>query len=138
MKSEINISAHGLQITRVLDAPRHEVFGWWAEAEKLQQWSGCEGATKCEVVMDFRVGGSFTQKMQIAVNGGSCEFSFTGTYQEIVVPERISYRADLAQAKTRITIEFFGQDDRTKIVLTQDGFADLGSCKIVSQGTGIA
>jgi len=135
MKSEVNITGKRLQITRVFDAPRADVFGWWAQAEKLQQWSGCKEATKCEVVMDFHVGGSFTQKMQIAVNGRTCEFSLIGTYEEIVVPERISYRADLGQGITRIMVEFFDQGDGTRVVLTQDGFADLGSCKIVSQGT---
>jgi uncharacterized protein YndB with AHSA1/START domain len=150
MKSELNIAGKHLQITRVFDAPRAEVFDWWAQAEKLQQWSGCKEATRCEVVMDFRVGGSFTQKMQIAVDGGMCEFSFIGTYEEIVVPERISYRADLGQGITRMIVEFFdlgdrnqgdrnqgdrNQGDRTRVVLTQDGFRDPGSRKIVSQGT---
>jgi uncharacterized protein YndB with AHSA1/START domain len=135
MKSEVNITGQRLQIIRVFDAPRAEVFDWWARAEKLQQWSGCKEATRCEIVMDFRVGGSFTQKMQIAVNGGTCGFSFIGTYEEIVVPERISYSADLGQGATRVIIEFFDQGDRTRVVLTQDGFADPGSCRIVSQGT---
>jgi uncharacterized protein YndB with AHSA1/START domain len=62
MKCEISIGGNRLQITRVFDAPRHLVFGWWPQAEKLRQWSGCKEATKCEIVMDFRVGGSFTQK----------------------------------------------------------------------------
>jgi uncharacterized protein YndB with AHSA1/START domain len=135
MKSEMNISGQRFEITRVFDAPRAEVFNWWAQAEKLQQWSGCKEAIGCEVIMDFRVGGSFTQKMQIAVAGGTCEFSFTGTYEEIVVPERIVYRADLGQGITRIIIEFFDQGDQTRVVLTQDGFADQSSSQIVSQGT---
>ena len=136
MKSEENIPGQRFQITRVFVAPRAEVFNWWAHAEKLQQWSGCKEAIGCEVVMDFRVGGSFTQKMQIAVAGGTCEFSFTGTYEEIVVPERISYRANLGQGITRVIVDFFDQGRQTKVVvLTQDGFADLGACKIVSQGT---
>ena len=49
MKSEVRISGHRLQITRVFDAPRPQVFGWWTQAEKLQQWSGCKGATSCEI-----------------------------------------------------------------------------------------
>lgn len=75
MKSEVRISGNRLQITRVFDAPRHLVFGWWTQAEKLQQWSGCKDATRCEIDMDFRAGGSFTQKMQIAGKG---EFTFAG------------------------------------------------------------
>src|ERR1700675_2125632 len=94
MKSEVKISGNRLQITRVFDAPRQLVFAWWTQAEKLQQWSGCKAATKCEIEMDFRVGGSFTQKMHIA---GAGEFSFTGKYDEIVEPERISYHADFGR-----------------------------------------
>lgn len=135
MKSEVNTTAKRLQVTRVFDTPRAEVFEWWARADKLQQWSGCKEVTRCEVAMDFRVGGSFTQKMQIAVDGGTCEVSFIGTYEEIVVPERIAYRVDLGKGLTRVIVEFFDHGDRTRIVLTQDGFADPGSCKIVSQGT---
>jgi len=135
MSSEVNITGQVLQITRVFEAPRADVFDCWAKAEKLQRWSGCKEATGCEVAMDFRVGGSFTQKMQIAVNGGTCEFSFTGTYDEIVAPEKICYRADLGRGIIRVTVEFFEQGEQTRVVLTQDGFADEGSCKIVSQGT---
>jgi uncharacterized protein YndB with AHSA1/START domain len=135
MKSEISISGNRLQITRVFDAPRHLVFSWWAQAEKLQQWSGCKETTKCEIDMDFRVGGSFTQKMQIAVNGGTCEFSFSGKYDEIVKPERIVYHADFGQAVTRVVVEFFEQGQSTKVVLTHEQCPDEIFCKTVSQGT---
>jgi Activator of Hsp90 ATPase homolog 1-like protein len=75
LKSEVQISGNRVTITRTFNAPRHIVFGYWTKADKLQQWSGCKGATKCEIEMDFRVGGTFTQKMQIA---GAGEFSFSG------------------------------------------------------------
>src|SRR6266478_7966072 len=121
MKSEVMISSNRLQITRVFDAPRQLVFAWWTQAEKLQQWSGCKAATKCEIEMDFRVGGSFTQKMQIA---GAGEFSLTGKYDEIVEPERIIYRANLGPAITKVMVEFFEQGKGTKVVLTHEGFPD--------------
>jgi len=132
MKSEVKISGNRIQITRVFDAPRPLVFAWWTQAEKLQQWSGCKAATKCEIEMDFRVGGSFTQKMHIA---GAGEFSFTGKYDEIVEPERISYHADFGQAITRVVVEFFEQGNRTRVVLTHDGFPNESFCKTVSEGT---
>jgi uncharacterized protein YndB with AHSA1/START domain len=132
MKSEVKITGKRIQITRMFDAPRRAVFGWWAQAEKLQQWSGCKDATKCEIKMDFRVGGSFTQKMVIGEKG---EFVLTGTYDEIVEPERISYRVALGPAMTHVTVEFFEDGARTKVVLTHDGFPDDFTCKMVSQGT---
>lgn len=135
MNQEMRMLSDGFEMSRVFDAPRAEVFGWWSEAEKLAQWSGCKETTHCEVAMDFRPGGSFTQKMQVAVNGGSCEFTFTGHYEEIVVPERIRYRADLGGGVIRILAEFFDLGDRTKMVLTQTGFPDPNACKFVTQGT---
>jgi uncharacterized protein YndB with AHSA1/START domain len=134
VKSEIKISGNRLQITRIFDAPRESVFRWWSEAELLQQWSGCKDATRCEVEMDFRVGGSFKQTMQIA-NAGK-PFTIYGTYEEIVIPKRIRYRLDMGMAVTQVLIEFFEEGKRTKVVLVQDGFPNGESCKIVSHGTG--
>jgi uncharacterized protein YndB with AHSA1/START domain len=135
MKSEVTISGDRLEITRVFDAPRQLVFGWWTEAEKLQQWSGCKEATKCEISMDFRVGGSFTQKMQLLVNAEACEFSLSGIYDEIVEPERIVYRANFGHAIARVIVEFFEQGRGTKVVLTHEGCPDEFFSKTVSQGT---
>jgi uncharacterized protein YndB with AHSA1/START domain len=135
MKSEVRIDGNRLQITRVFDAPRHLVFGWWTEAEKLQQWSGCKEATKCEIAMDFRVGGSFTQKMQLFVNGEACEFSLSGAYDEIVEPEKIVYHANFGHAITRVIVEFFEQGQGTKVVLTHEGCPDEFFSRTVSQGT---
>jgi uncharacterized protein YndB with AHSA1/START domain len=108
------------------------VFSWWTQAEKLQQWSGCKEATRCEITMDFREGGGFTQKMHIA---GAGEFSFSATYDEIVEPERIAYHAHFGPTVMSIVVEFFEQGEQTRVVLTQEGFPDENSCKTVSQGT---
>ena len=135
MKSDVKISGNRLQITRVFEAPRYLVFGCWTQSEKLQQWSGCKAATRCEVVMDFRVGGSFTQKMELAINGKACEFTVTGTYDEIVEPERIVYHANFGFAITRVIVEFFAQGQGTKVVITHEECPDDVFTKNVSQGT---
>jgi uncharacterized protein YndB with AHSA1/START domain len=132
MKSEVTITGNRLQITRVFGAPRNVVFGWWSTAEKLQQWSGCKEMTRCEVEMDFRPGGGFTQKMQIS---GAGEFTLTGTYEEIVEPELIVYRANLGMAITKVTVEFLEHGKGTKVVLTHEGLPNEFLCKTVSQGT---
>ena len=132
MKSEVKITGKQLQITRIFDAPRDLVFSFWTQADKLQQWSGCKETTKCEIVMDFRVGGTFTQKMQIT---GAGEFTFTGKYDEIIEPEKISYHADMGPMTTHVVVEFIEEGGRTKVVLTQNGLPDEFLCKTVSQGT---
>lgn len=135
MKPDVKVSGNRLQITRLFDAPRELVFSWWTQPEKLQQWSGCKEATRCQVQMDFRVGGSFTQKMEIAPpTGGACEFTITGTYDEIVAPEKISYRLDFGAAVSRVTVDFFEHGNQTKLVLTHDGLPDASFLKNVSQG----
>jgi len=132
MKSEIQVQDNLLRLTRVLDAPRSLVFGWWTTAEKLQQWFGAPGMTKCEIEMDFRVGGSFKQKMQIA---GVGEFSSNAVYEEIVVPEKIVYRANFGTTSTLVTVEFFDLGKQTRLVLTHEGTIDESFIKKVSQGT---
>ena len=127
-----------LQITRTFDAPRSEVFRWWAEAEKLQQWSGCKQCVESEVEMDFRVGGTMRQKMKLLVNGRLCDFVLNATYEEIVVPERIRYVLDTGQQRIQVRIEFFdamSASGATKVVVTQEGFESAESCKMIAQGT---
>jgi uncharacterized protein YndB with AHSA1/START domain len=132
MKSEVKIMGNRLQITRVFDAPRERVFAAWKTREMLQRWSGCKETTRNDIELDFRVGGSFTHKMQI---DGAGEHTIRGVYDEIVEPEKIVYHVDLGPATTRVTVDFFAEGDRTRLVLTQDEFPDPGVCKIVSQGT---
>ena len=132
MKSDVRITGNRLQIARVFDAPRERVFAAWTRPELLQQWSGCSDTTKVEFQIDFRVGGSFVQKMHIS---GVGEYTITGAYDEIVEPEKISYHVDLGPATTRVTVEFIAQGHQTKVVLTQEGFPDPNLCKTVSQGT---
>jgi uncharacterized protein YndB with AHSA1/START domain len=96
----------------------------------VQPWSGCKRATKCEIEMDFRVGGTFTQKMQIQ---GAGEFSFSGVYEQIDEPERIVYLANLGFTTTRVSVEFIDQGAQTRVVLTQDGLPDQGHFRRLGQ-----
>jgi uncharacterized protein YndB with AHSA1/START domain len=131
--SHNNFDTHRVQIKHRFAAPRTEIFSWWTTAEKLRQWSGCQGATKCEVTMDFRVGGSYTQKMFITGRG---EFSFHGVYQEICEPERIVYTAQISPATTRVTVEFLEESEAsTEVVITHEGLPNEMFRKNIEQGT---
>jgi uncharacterized protein YndB with AHSA1/START domain len=131
----MQIADNRLAVTRVFNAPRPLVFSWWADAEKLQQWSGCKEAVGCRVTMDFRIGGSFTQQMQIAVNGRTCQLTIGGTYEQIVVPEKIVYQANLNGILTRVTVNFFERGNSTKVVLLHEGLPDEIFHANVLQGT---
>ena len=85
--------------------------------------------------MDFRVGGSFTQKMKLAVQGGIHDYSLAGTYLEIVEPEKIVYQADFGNASTLVTVQFLEHGKTTEVILTHDGCPDQFFCENVSQGT---
>src|ERR1700733_11916894 len=132
MKSDVKITGDRLQITRVFDAPRERVFAAWKTRELLQRWSGCKETTRNDIEMDFRVGGSFTQKMDIE---GAGQHTITGVYDEIIEPEKIVYHVNLGPATTRVVIEFREEGRQTRVVLTQEGFPDQTIVKIVSGGT---
>jgi uncharacterized protein YndB with AHSA1/START domain len=132
MTSEVEMGGNRLRITRVFEAPRRLVYAWWTQAEKVRQWSGCKECTRCEVEMDFRVGGGFTQKMQIA---GAGEYTLRGTYEEIVEGERIVYRVNLGPASTRVIVEFTDEGSGTRVVLTHEGLPDEFLQKTIAQGT---
>ncbi len=117
MKSEVEITPNRLQMTRVFAAPRPLVFSFWTSGEKMQQWSNCKEAVRCEVTMDFRVGGSFTHTMDIK---GAGVFTVVGTYEEIVAPERIVYLADFKFAITRVTWQFIDMGTSTKVILSHE------------------
>jgi uncharacterized protein YndB with AHSA1/START domain len=121
-----------LEIRHRMSVPRREAFSWWSEPGKLQQWSGCADAVRCEINMDFRVGGSFRQTMEIKDRG---TFTFHGVYEEIVVPERISWRAHIGTMTTKVVVEFIDLGDETEVILVQEGFPSEESLKTISQGS---
>jgi uncharacterized protein YndB with AHSA1/START domain len=136
MKSEVKITGNRLQITRTFAAPRERVFAAWADPAKLQRWTGCKDAENVECQADFRVGGSFTTKMHIGGHA-NCDCVFTGTFEEIVEPQKISYRSNLGgpvPATSRVTVEFFEEGSQTRMVLTQENLPGE-IIQFVQQGT---
>ncbi len=130
MKSEVNIGDNRLEMVRIFDAPRDRVFEAWKQVDQVQQWWGCQMTTKVESEINFQMGGSFTHRMQIE---GAGECLYTGTYEEIIEPEKIAYHAEFG-GHIAVTVEFIDQGDQTKLILTQEGFPDQDVCEIVSEG----
>ncbi|MRR58413.1 MAG: SRPBCC domain-containing protein [Deltaproteobacteria bacterium] len=73
-------------ITRRFDAPRELVWKAWTEPEQLMRWWGPKGFTSPACAIDLSVGGRYLFCMR---SPEGQDFWSTGTYRDIVVPERI-------------------------------------------------
>jgi len=76
----------GIAMTRVLNAPRERVWKAWTDAEHLRRWWGPKGFTNPVCELDLRQGGAIRIHMR-APDG--IIYPMTGTYHEIVEPERL-------------------------------------------------
>lgn len=79
------IGMGAFEIRRRLSAPITEVFAWWTQADKLQQWMSPVGTTEAEV--DLRVGGAF----RIVMKSGDLAIHHTGEFIEIEAPKRLVF-----------------------------------------------
>lgn len=138
MKSDIKITDNRLEMTRIFDAPRERVFEAWKEVELIQQWWGCAQTKKVRSEIDFRTGGTFTHVMDIE---GCGEHPYSGTFDEIIEPEKIAFHVELDGTVANVTIQFIEQGSQTKLILVQEGFPqlpDMDLREIISQGFGAA
>lgn len=116
---------HTLQMSRVFDAPRDDVFRAWTEPVELARWWG-PGEFSCpQADVDLRPGGAYRLVMQPREGDAMV---LGGTYREVQPPERLVYTwkwetewAD--QTELVVTVEFRDLDGRTEVLLTQEGFA---------------
>jgi uncharacterized protein YndB with AHSA1/START domain len=76
---------HVLKITRIIPAPRQEVFEAWTNAESVKQWMCPEGSSVSFVELDVRLGGAF----RVDMHTDGADTIHTGIYREII-PRRSS------------------------------------------------
>ena len=79
--------ADEMEITRVFDAPREQVWKEWTEPERFADWyGGAQAEIPLETVdMDVREGGTWKCTMVF----GEREIHWRGEYREVVPPERL-------------------------------------------------
>jgi uncharacterized protein YndB with AHSA1/START domain len=87
-------------ITRVLSAPREQVFRAWTEADQLTQWWGPVGFALKVLKLDVRPGGIFHYEMD-----ASTGFSMWGrfVYQEISAPAKLVWVSSFADQEGALT-----------------------------------
>lgn len=114
----------GIDITRILDAPRERVFEAWTSPEHFAAWYGGDAEVPLDrVSMDVRPGGAWS--LVIVVPG--TEMPFHGVYREVVAPERLVFTLKDATAPAGIegetvTVTFTDRGAKTtEMVFTQRG-----------------
>jgi uncharacterized protein YndB with AHSA1/START domain len=114
-------TAREIRVTRVLDAPRDEVWRAWTEPAELARWWGAPGWTTREdaISVDLRVGGTMRLTSTSDEHGG--EMTTTGVFTEIVEPERLAFEEASEDAwhegaRSVVTFNDLG-DGRTEMIL---------------------
>ncbi len=102
-------------LTRTFEAPRAAVFEAWTNAEHVRHWWDPSGVPLSSCEIDLRPGGSF--RWVNSAHGG--EHLFTGTYREIMPPERLVFTVKiLPSSPAALTKLMFTQDgDQTKLTM---------------------
>ena len=114
----------GLEIRRVFDAPREEVWREWTEPERFADWYG-GAAADCPldtVSMDVRPGGLW--KLTMYYGPDRREINWTGEYREVEAPERLAFTVtdgpeDTGELVTVLLTDL--GDGRTEMLMTQAG-----------------
>ena len=110
-------------IRRTLNAPRPLVFQMFTEPRHLAQFWGPKVTHVSVCAVDLRVGGAFRVDMR---DEGGTVYSCTGTYREIVPPERIVYDATTADdnpcggglpPRSVVTITFAAEGGKTNLTI---------------------
>jgi uncharacterized protein YndB with AHSA1/START domain len=82
-----------LKITRLFNAPVRQVWKYWTDPNDYLCWTGSKDFSGCDTQIDFRVGGKFLSCMQ---GPDGKKIWGTGTYKEIIEPNRFVYSDSFA------------------------------------------
>jgi uncharacterized protein YndB with AHSA1/START domain len=116
--------ADGIEIRRVFDAPREQVWREWTEPEAFADWFGGEGGEVplASVSMDVRPGGAW--RLTMFAGPERHEIQWHGSYEEVDAPERLVFTvADRPTDSYEICTVVLNDlgDGRTEMLFTQRG-----------------
>jgi uncharacterized protein YndB with AHSA1/START domain len=117
-----------LRLSRVVPAPRAQVFEACTNRDELPHWWGPHGFTTPQIDLDLRVGGAYRFAMQ-PPDGDV--FHLSGEFRTIEPPARLVYtfrweEPDPDDRETVVDLAFGDLDDSTEVALVQSGFATEG------------
>lgn len=110
------ISDREISITRTFNAPRPVVFDAWTKAEHVRHWWSPDGVPLAVCEIDLRPGGAFRFVHRTQQGEGP---AFTGTYREIVAPERLVFASPAPTGGHSVgTLLFEERQGQTVLTLT--------------------
>jgi len=116
-------------ITRVLDAPRSNVFHAWTDPVQMAKWWGPHSVTNVVSDMDVRPGGNY----RIVMHGpDGTEYPIKGTFREIRPPSQLVMTVDASEHPKEwhdLVMPHHAHKDKNPCGLMLDTihFDDLGS-----------
>jgi uncharacterized protein YndB with AHSA1/START domain len=117
-------AARGVSITRVLDAPRDQVYKAWTEPDRFARWFGLsDSAVPIEsVAMDVRPGGKWRATMVLAAPEAT-EIPWKGIYYEVEPSARLVFSLSDQPGDEQEIVTVVLQDlgGRTEMVFHQGG-----------------
>ena len=103
-----------ISIQAVIHAPVEKVWQYWNEPDHITKWNHASDDWHSPYAEnDLRAGGRFFFRME--AKDGSFGFDFSGTYDEVVSHERISYTLDDGR---KVQITFQSQNGKTEVIET--------------------
>ncbi len=121
-----------VRLTRLMPAPREDVFAAWLDAEGMRAWMCPGDIKKTETEIDARVGGKF----RIVMHGEENDYEMTGEYVEIDPPRRLVLTWVFSETKdeTLLTLEFHERGEETELVLIHERISDAESAGNYEKG----
>ncbi len=112
-----------LTLTRVIRAPREDVFAAWTEPDLLTQWWGPGPVTCPEAHVDLREGGTY--RIANLEQDGSITW-ISGTFERVRPPEELVYTWSVSIVPgdpTLVRVAFNDHAEGTELILTHERFA---------------
>jgi len=133
-----------VNVRRVINAAREDVFRAWTSPEFARKWSWGSEYETIAVSIDARVGGEWTQHIRNRDTGEN--WFFDGVFQESDPPKRLvhsfHFKSDRGEDEppSIVTIEFQDRGSKTEVVInhiqlppdkiagTETGWIDVIAC----------
>ena len=123
--SDDRIDPATLTLSRLVAAPRADVFRAWTEPELLTRW-WWPARFRTTYEVDLRPGGRWRFRTADLPDLGV--LAVGGAFLEVRAPERLVYtwvwEEGAAEGETLVTVEFRDRGDQTEVHVTHERFAD--------------